>query len=240
MSENVDIINSLYERRIAPIKLFDSKVIDTCYNITSKEQRELFFHKFKNKGGIYLIQYKGDPNIYYIGRAKIFQNRLATHLKTKVKDKFHLFANLIGLSNFNFSIIEVCDLNVQKDKENDYLKKYLPLLNTLFKSNFTESQIYETLYSKLKAKQDNLTFNNTYFNNKINPKFIKYDSINTLSKEIKIARETIKIYLNTHVPYNNNLFFTEVINDFNLKNSLINESKKELELDLNKKVPKKV
>ena len=101
-------------------------VVDTCYNLTSTppppllplgyrpapaqagakaEQRVLFFNKFNNKGGIYLIQYKDDLNIYYIGRAKNFKNRLNINLKTKVTDKFHLFANLVGWAKFNFSII---------------------------------------------------------------------------------------------------------------------------------------
>jgi len=95
---NNDIINALYENRIDSCpkgKLFDSKIVDTFYNLTSTEQKVLFFNKYNNKGGIYLIQYKDDLSIYYIGRAKNFKNRLNAHLKTKVKDKFHLFANLV-------------------------------------------------------------------------------------------------------------------------------------------------
>ena len=45
---------------------------------------------------------------------------------------------------------------MQRERKIYYLKKYLPLLNTLFKSNFSESQIYDTLYTKLKSKQENL------------------------------------------------------------------------------------
>jgi NUMOD1 domain len=110
----------------------------------------------------------------------------------------------------------------------------------VFKSNFSESQIYETLYSKLKAKQGNLNFKNKYIgiliylynynNNLISSHFIKYDSINTLSRNINVGRDTIKKYLNTHVPYNNNLYYTYVLNDFNLINGLISEAKKELVL----------
>lgn len=50
----------------------------------------------KQKGGIYLIQYKDDLNIFYIGRAINFKRRLNMHLKTKTNDKFHLFANFVG------------------------------------------------------------------------------------------------------------------------------------------------
>lgn len=232
------IINNLYKNRIAPIKTFDSDVIDTCYNWDSKEQRDLFLNKFKDKGGIYLIQYKNDQNIFYIGRTKNFKNRFYLHSKIKLKDKFHLFANLVGLDKFNFSIIEICELNIQKERENFYLKKYLPLLNTVFKSNFNASQIFETLYSKLKAKQINLNFNNKYlgipiyvytYNEEISDKFLRYESINILSKEIEVARDIIKRFLNTYVPYKNYLIFSYAIKDFNLINDLISESKKRIE-----------
>ena len=106
---------------------------------------------------------------------------------------------MVEWDKFNFSIVEVCDLNAQQERENFYLQKYLPLLNTVFKSNFSDSQIYETLYSKLKAKQQNLDYKNkhigifiyvyTYNNDQINNNYTKYDSINTLSKEINVARD---------------------------------------------------
>ena len=159
----------------------------------------MFFNKYKDKGGIYLIQFTDEPSIYYIGRSINFKKRLSIHLKTSVKDKFHLFANLVGWDKFNFTIVEVWELNAQQERENFYLQKYLPLLNTVFKSNFSDSQIYETLYSKLKAKQQNLDYKNkhigifiyvyTYNNDQINNNYIKYDSINTLSKEINVAPE---------------------------------------------------
>ena len=91
------------------------------------------------------------------------------------------------------------------------------------------------MYSKLKAKQGNLEFKNKHVgisiylyncNNLLSTNFFKYNSLNTLSKDINVARDTIKKYLNTHVPYNNSLFYTNVINDFNLTNGLINEAKK--------------
>ena len=68
--------------------------------------------------------------------------------------------------------------------------------------------------------------------------YTKYDSINTLSKEIYVARDTIKRYLNTNVPYKNYLFYTKVLHDFDLINNLICKAKKGL--DLNKTLPKKV
>jgi hypothetical protein len=64
-----DITKTLYEDRIAPVKLFESELINSLDNITSLENHKLFFDKYKEKGGIYLIKYKEDENIYYIGRA---------------------------------------------------------------------------------------------------------------------------------------------------------------------------
>lgn len=157
-----NIIKVLYKNRIAPIKIFDLEVVDTCKNITSNEQRSLFFNKYNNKGGIYLIQFKEDLSVYYIGRSNNFKKRLQIHLKTRLKDKFHLFANLVGWDQFDFSIVEICDLNLQLERENFYLQKYLPLLNTVFKSSFSDSKLYDTLYSKLKSLQKKLEFNNKH------------------------------------------------------------------------------
>ena len=57
-NNNKNIIKELYLNRVAPVKLFDSNIIDTCYNLTSIEDKNNFFNKFKGKGGIYLFQYK--------------------------------------------------------------------------------------------------------------------------------------------------------------------------------------
>jgi hypothetical protein len=261
-----DIINVLYKDRIDysllsfdsstgnKWKLFDSVVLDTLYNIASTEEKNKFLSKYKDKGGIYLFQYIDDSSVYYIGRTKNFKKRLNTHLKKKFTDKFHLFANLVSWNKFNFSIIEICDLNLQKERENYYLKKYLPLLNTVFKSKFRESQIYDTLYTQLKARQAYFTHTKKYSGisvylytivapanaevKEISKNFRKYDSINTLSEEMKVSRFTIKRYLNTNVPYKNQLFLTEPIIDFNLTYDLMLSAKKGL--NLNSTDPKKV
>ena len=96
------------------------------------------------------------------------------------------------------------------------------------------------MYSKFKAKQGNLELLNkhrgipiylySYNNNFISSNFVKYDSINNLSKNINVARDTIKKYLNTHVPYNNFLYYTYILKDLNLINGLIYEATKELVL----------
>lgn len=57
------------------------------------------------KGVLYLIQYKNDPLVYYIGRATQFDYILKIHLNHKLSDKFHVFANIVGWNNFTISIV---------------------------------------------------------------------------------------------------------------------------------------
>lgn len=109
-----------------------------------------------------MFTYKSDPNIYYIGRAKDFQKRFKAHLNINLKDRFHIFANTIGWDKFEFSIIEICSLDMHQEKENYYLQKYLPLLNTIFKSNLSDTQTYDSLYEILKLRQLESNFDNKY------------------------------------------------------------------------------
>lgn len=68
----------------------------------------MFLKEWGDKGGIYLIQYKFDPNVYYIGRTNKFSVRLKSHIKHSLSNRFHVFAKLVGWENFEFSIVEVC------------------------------------------------------------------------------------------------------------------------------------
>ena len=96
--------------------------------------------------------YKTDPNIYYIGRAKYFHKRFKAPLNINLKDRFHVFANAMVWDKFNFSIIEICGLDMHQEKENSYLQKYLPLLNTIFISNMSETQTYGSLWAELRSR----------------------------------------------------------------------------------------
>jgi len=90
-------IKKLYENRIYKVIPFNSPVIMTCNNLTNKAERVLFLKTIRNKCGIYLFQYKYDPNIYYIGTAKRLNIRLVEHLRPSNNlDRFHLFANTVG------------------------------------------------------------------------------------------------------------------------------------------------
>jgi len=105
---------------------------------------------------------KNDPNVYYIGRAKYFQKRFKAHLNINLKDRFHVFANAVGWDKFKFSIIEICSLDMQQERETYYLQKYLPLLNTMFKSNLSATQTYDSIYETLKLRQLEFNFDNKY------------------------------------------------------------------------------
>ncbi len=232
---------------------FDKNLIKaTLFDVTNLTEKLEFFSKFKNKGGIYLFQYKNDLSVYYIGRTKNFYQRFNKHLNSKHSDRFHLFANLVGWYMFHYSIIEVCDITVQKKKENFYLKKFLPLLNTSFKSTSTKDLIYESLHDKLKIKQKEINKVNKhkgikvylyYLDNFNEIKSLNFDSINALSTNIRVSRETISKYINTDVPFKNNFFYTYLKQEFDNKdtvfmNNLITTAMNEFNLHYS--IPKQV
>lgn len=99
---------------------------------------------------------------------------------------------------------------MQEERENYFLQKYLPLLNTIFKSNLSDTQTYDSLYEILKLKQLEPDYYNKYqgiyiylyeyANGKLDTSYKTFNSINELSKYLGVARETLSIYLNTYVP----------------------------------------
>lgn len=165
-----------------------------------------------------------------------------------MNDRFHAFANTIGWDKFEFSIIEICSLDMQQERENYYLEKYLPLLNTIFKSNLSDIQTFDSLYELLKVRQLESSFENKYqgiyiylyeyVNGQLTTNCKTFNSINELSNYLGVARETLSIYLNTYVPFRNNLFLTNKIESFELTEKLISDATQGLDLDFN--IAKKV
>lgn len=101
---------------------FEDSVVSVCSVadlLSSNTILKTFFSTLKSKGGIYMFTLKSNPDIFYIGRAKDFQKRFKSHLLTNISlnDRFHTFANNIGWDKFDFSIIEICDLNLQQNRE---------------------------------------------------------------------------------------------------------------------------
>jgi len=164
---------------------------------------------------------KSNPSIFYIGRAKDFQYRLKMHLNLHLKDRFHVFANRVGWDKFEFLIVEVCDIKMQVEKENFYLQKYLPLLNTNFFNKTRIIQGQTSLYKSLEVRQFNLwnvrsyksicIYLYKYLNGELNMLYEPFNSIAGLSKHQGIAIKTISVYLNTYISYRNLLFFTKKI-----------------------------
>lgn len=149
----------------------------------------------------------------------------------------------IGWNKFEFSVIETCNLEVQEERENYFLQKYLPLLNTIFKSNLSDIQTYDSLYENLKVRQLEPNYDNKYkgiyiylyeyVNGKLDTSYKTFNSINELSNYLGVARETLSIYLNTYVPFRNNLFLTQNIESFELVEKLISDATQGLKLDSN-------
>jgi len=237
---HLEAIKELFRDRVALVKVFDKNLLATCSDILNLKERSLFFQELSDTGGIYLIQYKYDLNIYYIGRTINFQNRFRSHIKHKLTDRFHLFATIVGWDSFDFSVIEVCSSEQQGARENWYLQEYLPLLNTNFISKYSEATIYKSLYDILESNRTDTVLNNNrtsisiyaykYTNSHIDKAFVQYDSVNSATKATNIARETIRMYLNTNVPYKGLLFYSKTIDNFESILSLVKSSSAGLEL----------
>lgn len=124
----------------------------------------------------------------------------------------------------------------------------MPLLNTILKSNLSETQSNLSLYEILKTRQLNLDKDNKYagikifvynlINGKISLNYKTFNSINILSQDLQIARKTIKIYLNTNVPFKNYLFLTNTIENYDLFKKLISDATQGL--NLNSNIAKKI
>lgn len=248
------IIKELYKDRLAPVKPFNDKTILSVSNVLDLAQRVEFFNQLKKigKGGIYLVQYLNDPLVYYIGRTNNFEYRLKTHLNRKLSDKFHLFANIVGWDNFTISIVELCETQDLGIRENYYLQKYLPLLNSTFSSNFSETAIFDSLTRRLKSSKltntTDISDNSIYsgvsiwvyklLNTQIDPRFVKYSSLNKASEKTGISRQTLTLYLDTNIPTSGLLLFSKPIDNLDSTLKLVKKTTEELNLDPTK--PKKV
>lgn len=233
-------IKDLYKDRNAIAKPFDDKVLVTYNDIKNRSE---LVKKWGSVSCIYLIEYKYNCLVYYIGRTTLFKRRLNNHLQANTNSKFHLFVNLVGWEHFKISIIEICSAPAQGAKENYYLQKYLPLLNTTFSSSFSESQIYETLATKLSMLKDNNTIyvsgrsKEVYvyeiMSNHINQKYAKYKSIIEASQLQKIAKGTISIYIDTNIPFRGKLYNSKPIIDLKETFKLVKTVSNDFKLNSN-------
>ena len=220
------------------------------------KERLDFLKEWGDKGGIYVFQYKHDPLVFYIGRTVKFSNRLRSHIKHRRTDKFHVFANVVGWDNFIIGIVEICGSKEQGIRENYYLQKYLPLLNSTFLSKYSETAIFQTLRSILLSKKQEAgssegqaagvdtanakgrTLDVAVWVYKlcathIDKTLVKYDSINKAHQGSGSSRETIRMYLDTNVPIKGLLFYTRPLEDFDTAFNLAIRAYSELSIDGN-------
>ena len=224
-SNNKDqFIQDLFKDRIAPVIPFDRDLIKgSCLNYTDKLSKAKFLKEWGSKAGIYLIEYKYYPNIYYIGRTNLFKKRIFEHSKAESLSKFHLFVRLIGIEHFNIHILEVCPETKLGERETYYLQKYIPILNSVFSSSITEGVIKQTLLLKLKdlrainrGKDSRviLVYVYEWTEKGINRQPTIYNSSNEASRSLAYPISGILRYKNTSIPYRGKLFFNYPITDF--------------------------
>lgn len=233
-------IKDLYKDRCAKVIPFEDKVLATCDDINNKSE---FIKKWKSESCIYLIQYKYNPLIYYIGRTSNFKRRIYSHLQANTNNKFHTFLNLIGWEHFTISIVEINLTTELAARENYYLQKYLPILNTTFSSSFSETQIYETLTNKLsKLKNNNLVSENgkakevyvyNILKDKIDSNYSNYKSIMETNQNQEIARGTISLYMDTNIPFRGKLYYSQPILNLNETFKLVKNVSEDLKLNSN-------
>ena len=237
-------IRELYKDREAPVIPFDRDLIlATCHHCLDKNKKSEFLKEWGHKGCIYIIEYKYNPFIYYIGRTTMFKRRFSNHLLANSNSKLHVFLKLVGWEHFNISILEVCSSEEQGARENYYLQKYLPLLNTTFSSKFTESAIYSSLTSKLaalKSTPDSYVsgqpipvYMYEVYETYIDEICVKYSSITEASSSEKIARGTLGMFRDTNVPFRNKLYYSKPIIDFELTFNLFKTASSDLNLNSN-------
>ena len=242
-------IKELYKDRAAPVIPFNRELIkSTCTNFQDKKTRITFLKEWGSKSGIYIIEYKYDPLIYYIGRTTLFKRRFNNHLKCDSGNKLHIFMNLVGWEHFNISVVEECALDTLGLRENYYIQEYLPLLNSAYLSSISEKSINHTLKSKLDLlKKSNSTVefkkNISLFvydleEDGIKNSAVHFNSIKEASIALDINHTSLSQYRDTSVPYRGKLIYTSPIEDFDMEYEAV--LKNTPQNQLNKVTPIKV
>lgn len=244
-------IKGLYKDRVAPVVNYTGTILASCTNILDPKEKEKFLSKWGNFGGIYMIQLKDHPSIFYIGRTTNFRSRFNAHIRSKNKDKFHLFGRLLGWGNFNVYILKLAPKSEQGKLENFYLQKYLPLLNSAYVSYGSETSITQRLSDLLEARKaaggkvlKSPGISIAIWAYKLYDTYIdkipaaKYASVNQASNATSSDRTTLRNYINTSVPFKGFLYFSKPITEFELT---FNKAKEAMaKFKLNPSAPKKV
>ena len=167
----------------------------------------------------------------------------------------------MGWENFTIGIVEICGAKEQGIRENYYLQKYLPLLNSAFFSKYSETAIFQTLRNILLLKKSGAGSSEGQAPGEgttnakgrilkvavwvyklcathIDKTFVKYDSINKACEGSGPSRDTIRMYLDTNVPIKGLLYYTIPLEDFDTAFNLAIRAYSEMNIDGN--IAKKV
>ena len=98
---HTEYIRELYKDRGSSNTFLSDLILATCYDCLDKNKKSEFLKEWGSKGCIYIIEYKYDPFIYYIGRTTLFKRRLSNHLLADSNSKLHVFLKLVGWEHFN-------------------------------------------------------------------------------------------------------------------------------------------
>ncbi len=179
-----------------------------------------------SESGIYIIVYKKDPKVYYIGQASNFKNRFTAHSRTKTQSKFHKLLRLEGWGEFSVGIIELCPREKLGEKENYYLNLYKPLLNSIYSTSTVPYKVKHkanrTLSSELLTRKNLIFRAKRQAKGAVNPVYVYglndkiesvtfFKSVRTASRHIGCAPITISNYLDTAIPFQDKFFFSQPI-----------------------------
>jgi GIY-YIG catalytic domain-containing protein/NUMOD1 domain-containing protein len=233
------IISILLKDRIDAItKINPALIIATLGNLSNSHERNRFFSDLQSNTGIYMIQYKSCPYIYYIGRSTNLKHRLIQHIYADTNDKFHLFASTLGWDQFSYSILELSSPELLIDRERYWLQTYFPILNSCYNSSSAQYRESRRLYTILEDLRLNLNLPipkkkgikvwcYIYFNNSIQKEPLIFESVSLASKDINIGKSILTRYLNT------NMVISRYINKILVKQWLVySEPIKDFELTL--------
>lgn len=129
------------------------RCIEHCKNLI--KYHLLYEKKWKNISGIYKITYLPQRIFTYYGSSRNVGSRVKYHFYNGKKQKnfLGLFLNAFTWSSFSITLIEECDINTLKTREDWYLNKFKPLLNFMTRSYTDSRKIYVKSMSPLTKKK---------------------------------------------------------------------------------------
>lgn len=135
----------LFLKDISIIKTSPVKTIKDCLDFANEDSRLMIRKSFWGVPGIYMIKYKFDDRLFYIGRAVNLSVRLRDHFirSRQYTNRLGRFITAVGWENLSVHILEVCSEEEVEAKENNYIKEYLPTLNGKFSSSYS-NQVFRT------------------------------------------------------------------------------------------------